>query len=157
MTPRYDRQFSSFYSAARVRAQRRHSPWNLVLVPLVIVGISSAWYALFSVVWAFHQFLHPTHQFRDFWLQGISFSSFVLNFLMVFALAPGAVCLGMAAANSIAWLVPAARRAFDAEAVGYPGTSFRESTGALLKLAAFVTPVGLIIAVIAAWVLLSIH
>lgn len=157
MVPQYGRQISKFYAEARARAQRRRSPWNLILIPLVLGGWLSAWYVLFRLVWAFHQFLYPTHQFRDFWQPGISFSSFVPSFLMTFAPVPGAICLGMVAANCIAWLIPPARRTFDAESVGYPGTSFREATGALLKAASFATPFGLIIALIAASTLRSLR
>src|SRR5258708_38681130 len=100
----------NFYTAARVRAQRRKSPWNLILIPLVLSGWLGAWYGLCWVAWAFHQWLYPQHLFRDFWQANISFSSFVPSFLMLFAPVPGAVCLGMAAANCIAWLIPPARR-----------------------------------------------
>lgn len=142
-----------WYAGALIRAQRRRSPWNLVLIPLTLAGWFGAWYVLFRVVWAFHVTLYPQHAFRDFWPKGISFTSFVLSFLMLFAVAPGAMIVGFIFANGLTWLIPPARRVLDREAVGYPGTGFREATGALLKLAVWIVPAGLIIALIAAFVL----
>jgi hypothetical protein len=69
---------------------------------------------------------------------------------MLFAIVPGALCLGVLAANYITWLVPPARRALDAEAVGYPGTSFSESTAGLLRFAKWAVPLGLVISLVAA-------
>jgi hypothetical protein len=78
----------------RHRAQRRNSAWNLILIPLGFAGWLGTWYGLFLLVWAFHVKLYPQHNLRDFWGEGVSFSSFIPGFLMVFALMPGAVCLG---------------------------------------------------------------
>src|ERR1043166_8369997 len=92
-------------AGAQQRAQRRKSPWNLILLPLGFVATGATWYGLFRVVWAFHLQFYPQHELRDFWAKGISFSSFVPSFLMVFALVPGAVCAGLAITNCLAWLV----------------------------------------------------
>jgi hypothetical protein len=150
-------QVFEFYAAAKFRAQRRRSAWNLILIPLSLAGWLGTWYGLFRVVWAFHVLFYPQHVFRDFWPDGISFPSFVPSFLMIFALAPGALCFGLVVANCIAWLLFPARRTFDAESVGHPGTSFRESTGALLRLALWTIPTGLIIALLAASLLKSLR
>lgn len=145
------------YVAARQRARRRRSPWNFILIPFGLVGWLGAWYGLFRLVWAFHVTLYPQHRLHDFWGKGVSLSSFIPSFLMVFALMPGAVCLGLALANCVAWLVGPARRAFDAEAVGHPGTSFGEATGILFKFAAFTLPAGLVVALLSAWALPSLR
>jgi|KBSMisStandDraft_5_1062788.scaffolds.fasta_scaffold17868_7 hypothetical protein len=147
----------SFYSRARIRSKRRHSPWNLVLIPVGLAGWLGTWYGLFRIVWAFHRLLYPQHAFRDFWTEGISFTAFVPSFLMLFAPAFGSLCFGLVLANCVAWLVPPARRALDAESSGYPGTGFTESTTLLLKLFLWTLPSGVIIAMLAATVLRSMH
>ncbi len=139
-------QAAEWYARGRQRAQRRRSPWNLILIPVCLAGWLGAWYGLFRIVWAFHVALYPQHSLHDFGGKGVSFSSFVPSFLMVFALMPGAICLGLALTNCAAWLIAPARHTFDAEAVGYHGASFREATSTLFKLAAWALSAGLIIA-----------
>ena len=148
---------SERYTAAQQRARRRRSPWNLILIPLALVGWLGTWYGLFRIVWVFHVTLYPQHRIQEFWQEGISLSSFLPSFLMVFALMPGAVCLGLVLANCAAWLVIPARRAFDREAVGHPGTRFGEATSTLLKFAALTLPAGLAVALLSAWALPSLR
>jgi hypothetical protein len=150
-------RFSELYSATRFRARRRHSLWNLILIPLSLAGWLGSWYGLFRLVWAFNVWLYPDHLFSNFWTEGISISGFALSFLMLFAPAPGALCLGLVIANCVSWLLPPARRVFDAEAAGYPGTSFGESNKALLDLALRLVPTGLVVALIAAALLKSLR
>ena len=149
-------RITDWYSGARHRARRRKSAWNLILVPFAFIGGAAAWYGLFRLVWAFHLLLYPEHRLQDFWREGISFSSFVPSFLMVFALAPGAMCAGFVLANCVAWLVPPARRALDLEAAGYPGMGFREATSTLVKIGAWSLCAGVLIATVAAYTLGSL-
>ena len=149
-------QIALFYVAARSRAQRRDSLWNLILIPLGLSGLLASWYGLFRLVWTFHVFLYPQHSLGNFWQKDISFSSFAPSFLMVFAVAPGALCVGLIFANCMSWLLPPARRVFDAESVGCAGASFREATGALVKVALWVVPAGLIIALVSGTLLRSL-
>ncbi len=144
-----------FYLAARFRAQRRHSRWNLILIPFGLAGWFGTWYLLFRLVWYFHRWLYPQHVFAEFWGEGIGLGSFVLSFLMLFAPAAGALCIGLVIANCAAWFIPPARRALDAEAVDYPGRGFRETTLALLGLAKWTLPMGMAIALLAASMLRS--
>jgi hypothetical protein len=146
-----------FYAAARSRAGRRHSPWNLILIPLTFGGWLGLWFVLFRLVWTYHVWLYPDHQFRNFWQEGISFPSFALSFLMLFALMPGAMSLGFILGNLVAWLVKPARKTFEAESVGYPGTSFRESNAGLLKIAKWTFPVGVAVSFLAASLLKSLR
>src|SRR5262249_6076458 len=122
------RRAGDWYVRAQQQARRRRSPWNLILLPLGLVAVGVTWYGLFRVAWAFHLLFYPEHELHDFWGSGITFSSFVPSLLMVFAIVPGALCTGLAAANCVAWLVRPARRTFDAEWVGHAGTGFCEST-----------------------------
>src|SRR5262249_21954856 len=77
------RVFESYFPA-RLRAARRRSAWNLLLIAPAILGWLGSWYGQFRVVWAFHQRLYPQHSIHDFWQEGISFVSFVLSFVMLF-------------------------------------------------------------------------
>lgn len=157
MTRQNPHRVSTFYAAARLRARRRKSAWNLILIPPALFGWLGSWYGMFRLDWAFHQTLYPQHTFHDFWQDGVSFASFVPSFLMLFAPAPGSICLGLILANCVAWLIPPARRKLDAEAEGYRGTGFRESTGALLTCAKWAVPGGLIIALVSASLLKSLR
>ncbi len=136
---------AEWYVSAQQRVQRRRSPWNLILLPLGVGAVGLTWYGLFRAVWAFHLLFFPHHELRDFWGSDVSFSSFVPSFLMVFAIAPGA------------WVVQPARRTFNAESTGHPGTGFRESTRPLFLWAAWAVAVGLIIALVAAYSLRSLR
>ena len=56
----------------------------------------------------------------------------------------------MIVADFLVVLVPRARRAFDAEAASFPETGFKASIHGLLRFSAFVTPVGVLVAVLGA-------
>jgi hypothetical protein len=148
---------SEFYLAARIRARRRHSAWNLLLIPLGIAGWLGTWYLLFRLVWAVHHLLYPQHLLSNFWGKGIGLLSFVPSFLMVFAPASGALCLGLLIANCLVWLFPSARKELDAEAIGYPGTGFKEASASLIRWVGWTLPTGMLIAIIAASVLRSLR
>jgi hypothetical protein len=146
----------NWLTEARQRAQRRRSPWNLLLIPLSLAFWLGIWYGLFRLVWAFHITLYPRHDLQNFWLEGTSWSSFVPSFTMVFALMPGSICLGLVLANCTAWIFTPARRLFEEESIGTNGASFREANKALLILSAWTVPTGLIGALLAAWKLVSL-
>lgn len=148
---------ATYYHAARQRARRRQSLWNLLLFPLAFGGWIAVWYALFRLVWAFHVTIYPAHQLADFWRRDVSRSSFALSFLMVFALLPAAMAIGFMIADCLTWLVPAARRKLDAEAQGYPGTSFSEAMRALCKIGLWALPIGLASSLAAAYFLTSLR
>jgi len=147
----------SYYREARWRARRRKSAWNILLSLFCIGSGLALWYALFQLVWAFHIFIYPNHRFDQFWQPGIGPSSFVLSFLMMFAPVPGAITLGFMLGNLMAWLIPPARRTLDAEAEGYPGTSFRDSMRGLARICLWTLPIGLSVALIAAFSLSSLR
>ena len=151
------RNVAAYYAAARHRAQQRKSAWNALLIPFGFGAGFVTWYALFRLVWLFHVALYPEHQLKDFWQAGISFGSFVPSFLMVFSLMPGAMVVGLMLGNLVFWLIPRARRIFDAEAKNYPGTSFLDSMRGLFVICVVVLPIGLVISLTAAGFLKSLH
>jgi hypothetical protein len=147
----------AYYVRARLRAQRRKSAWNALLVPICFGAWIGIWYALFRLVWAFHIGLYPQHRLADFWPRGISAGSFALSFLMVFALMPAAMALGFMLGNGMLWLIPGARRGLDVEARDHPGTNFADAMRDLFKIGVFVLPLGLIISCAAAYFLGSLR
>lgn len=147
---------TKFYFGARQRAQRRKSPWNLILIPLCFGSAIAFGYALFRLIWLFHTIFYPAHELGEFWRDGISFESFLPSFLMVFSVVPGAIGIGFMFGNLLAWLVGPARRIIDAEARGYPGTTFRAAMRGLFRFTAWTLPVGLLIALTAAYFLKSL-
>jgi hypothetical protein len=148
---------TNYYREARWRARRRKSAWNILLFLFCFGSFLALSYALFQLVWAFHAALYPDHRFDEFWRRGISARSFALSLLMMFAPVPGAMTLGFMLGNLMAWLIPPARRAFDAEAKGYPGTSFRDSMLGLARTCLWTLPTGLCVALIAAFSLSSLR
>jgi hypothetical protein len=105
----------------------------------------------------FHTLLYPNHELREFWRDGISFRAFVPSFLMVFAQTPGSIAAGLMLGDLLARLIPPARRAFDAEAQGFPGTSFQSAMRDLFGVLVWTLPIGLAIALAAAYSLESLR
>lgn len=145
------------YAEATHRANRRKGPWNLILVPLCGGSAIAIGYALFRIVWRFHVAFYPDHQLRDFWQEGIALPSLVPSILMVLSLVPGSMATGFMLGNLLAWLITPARRVFDAEAQGFPGTGLAESMRGLFKMAVWTLPSGLAIAFAAAYSLKSLR
>lgn len=148
---------NEFLDRSRARAQRRKSPWNWISLPLIFGGWFATWYILFRAVWTFHVWIYPAHELHDFWGSNISFVSFVLSFLMLFALLPSALCAGFLLANGVSWLIPSARRALDREAKGFPDEEFREATVGVLRMTAWTLPAGLALSLVAAALLKSLR
>lgn len=148
-----------YWSRARERAQRRRSPWNLLLIPLVLGGVALTFYLLFQLMWQVHIALHPEHAGRlaEFWRKYISFRSFVSSLLLAVPLGIVALPLGMILGNLIAWSIPPARRAFEREAKGVSGASLHQSVVELGKLALFLLPFCLILSLIGAATLDSLR
>ena len=69
----------------------------------------------------------------------------------------GAMALGFMLANLIVWLISPVRRALDAEAEGYPGTSFPDAMRDLARICLWTLPAGLCVAFIAAFLLSSLR
>jgi len=102
---------------------------------------------------AFHVWLYPTLQ--DLTMRFMSAASNLLILLMTLPLMLGSIGIGFALANCLIWLIATARRALDSEAEGHPGTSFRKSKGALLKITLWIPPASIAVAMVAASLLKS--
>ncbi|UCG55677.1 MAG: hypothetical protein JSU70_12500 [Phycisphaerales bacterium] len=114
------RRIEEYARRAQERAKRRKSRWNLLLIPLSVVGIAATWAAMVIGLLRIQHSLVP---------QGAILASHTRIggiFLFVPALFP-AMAIGMMLANLAAWCIIPARRVFQKEARGVKGTSFKEA------------------------------
>jgi hypothetical protein len=138
-----------YIGRARERARRRKSPWNLILIPLVVLGIFSVSIGQFSLLWHLNTWVYPEHIGR---LKNIMRSNEhqVSQMLLTLPCLFSAIPLGMLLANCMAWCIPPARRTFEREARGIAHASFRASMSDLGKFALFIVPICLALGVIGA-------
>lgn len=141
-----------YLGRAHQRAQRRRSPWNLILIPLSISGMGGFTYLMFQMMWKVHTTIHPDHagKLSEFWGKGISFTSFISSFLLMMPLLFASIPLGLMLANCIAWCILPARRAFNREAENVKWASFRESMQGLWAFAKFLVPICLLLSLVGA-------
>jgi hypothetical protein len=129
------RRLDTYISEARQRAKRRKSPWNLLLIPLVIIGFGVVLYASAQALLGVQRHLIPDDAI---------FSSYTTigAFLTFVPLVIPSLGISMIIANLIIWPVRPARMALDKEAKGIKGASFPEAMRGL----AILTVIMLIIA-----------
>jgi hypothetical protein len=141
-----------YLGRARQRAQRRRSPWNIILIPLVLCSWGSITYGLFRVMWHAHTLLYPAHagRLREFWGRNISGPSFVSSFMLFMPLLFAAIPLGMMVADCIAWCIPPARHAFEREAQGVEWVSFPEAMRSLWRISLVAVPVCVFLSLVGA-------
>ena len=126
---------------ARLRARRRKSSWNILLIPSIAIPLGAGWWALaMGFSWA-HAALHPLHD------SGACKGTIAGVLFMV---APLFVLLGpsMMLGNAIVHAVPQVRTRLDAEAGTVRGTRYREAQHQLLRFTLIITSVGLMAAAI---------
>jgi hypothetical protein len=147
-----------YWKRARNRAQRRKSPWNLLLIPLAAAGIGLSYYAQFRMLWHVHVLIYPEHagHFSEFWQEGIGFAAFVSSFLIAVPALFSSLVIGMMLANLAAWCVGPARRVFEREAKGVKWASFSESMATLWLVAKWVIPICLFLGFLGAATLRSL-
>lgn len=133
----------TYLDQARARARRRRSPWNLILIPAVLIPLLGLWYCSAYLLGALYRVRHPG---TEFVLLPDSLAGIVLATMPLFAWLAPAMIVG----NHLAWLIPPARRAFTSEAKAFPGTSLTDSTRGLARYTRFLTPAALALAFAAA-------
>lgn len=146
-------EIPEYVVGARKRAQRRKSLWNLILIPLCVIGIAGVSFLLFMIMWQVHIVIHPEHAGRMeafFSEKGSSVISKIATIFFTLPLFFAAMPLGLMFGNCVAWLVGPARRAFDREAKGVKGASFREAMHGLWDVTKVFVPACLILSFIAA-------
>jgi len=109
-----------YLQKAQKRAARRKSRWNLLLIPLSVAGIAAMWVVLVMGLLQVQRSLIPADAILS------SYTRVGSIFIFVPALFP-AMAIGMMLANLVAWFVLPARRAFQKEAKGVKGASFKKA------------------------------
>ena len=138
------KKIDAWISGARSRAQRRRSPWNLLLALVTVAMIGLVWYGACKFI------LYLPYN------SGVPFREIAKghDLQMIFVTIPlffPSIAWGMIFANTIMWMLPAARRTFETEAQGHKGCSFSEAMSGLLKFALIATVIAVPIALIASY------
>lgn len=132
--------FSNDYiTQARMRAKRRKSAWNLLLIPAIVIPWCILWWLGFRAGNLLHLRIFPG---QDIWQsQGLG--------TILVAVSPffGALPLAMIAGNFLIWLLPPARRVLDHETQSVPSASYRNAQKQLFKIALVLVPVSLLLSV----------
>jgi hypothetical protein len=129
-----------YFSEARVRAQRRKSRWNLLLLPAVLVPLAAILATLLLLINALHGYLYTGQSLRN--AQG--------GWAILATVGPlfAALIPAMLVGNSLVRLLPPARRVLDAEAFGHPGASFHSAQRKLARVAAIVVPLSMAVSLL---------
>jgi len=116
------------------------------------------WWVAFNASWRFHVFLYPSHagQRAMFWTSGLPFWTFLPGFLMVIPALFPSLTWSMIVTNAFLHQLPPVRRAFDREAIGYPGTDYRSAQGSLLVVALILSAGWAVLAILGAATLVSL-
>jgi hypothetical protein len=123
----------NYFRGARVRAGRRRSPWNLVLLAIVLCNLALLLGIGLYAVNHLHQYVHPG--------QSLETASGVAVIVATVSVLFAAIPVSLLVANAQARKVPALRRTLDAEASSHKGTDYWSSQKALIKVALLVAPV----------------
>ena len=137
------RNRSEFLDFVRPRVRRRRNPWNLLLLPACFGAWGVLWYAAARGLAEIHRIAHaipPSSVLPD------DVGGLLIAIGSLFAsFAPS-----MIVANCLVWLVPAARRTFEAEAKPFPDLRFRSANQGFLRMTMLMTPIGLAIGMLGA-------
>lgn len=131
-----------YVDEARARARRRKSGWNILLfavISIVMLATAIGW-AIASVM--LHRGLYPD--------QGPGFDKGIAAIMATVSGLFAAIPIAMIVGNFLVWMIPPAQRALDDEARTVKGTDFFSAQRQLLKLAATIVPVALLLAIIGA-------
>ena len=121
---------------ARERAKRRKSPWNLLLLPGVILPLVGLWLALVLLLQYLHTAIYPG--------QYLANSAGLGTILTTVGPFVAVLIPAMLIGNTLVRLVAPARQALDFEATNAPVTKFSRSQQALLKFCRAPTAIGLL-------------
>jgi hypothetical protein len=142
----------TFLENARIRSSRRKSKWNLLL-PIVIVPLwLSLWWVAIELACVAHILFSGASvpPVRD-WMKALGSGMSFANILILFAPFVPAVTAAMVIGNYLVYLVPAARRAMDAEDQAFPGTEYRTAQRELKRLTIYTVPIALGLSLLGAW------
>lgn len=127
----------SYWHKSRLRAIRRRSPWNLLLIPAAIVPWFAGWWFSASTLGYIYRLIHPR---ASFIVLPDTLGGVLISVGLLFAWCPVAMMIG----NLLVHAVPAARRALDLEASTVLGTDFRKANRGLMRVSAVLLPLGMV-------------
>jgi len=133
----------SYLDDARVRARRRKSLWNLLLIPAVFIPWFTLWWLSARLIGQFARLVHPD---LEFVLLPDTRGAILIALGLFFAWLGPAMIVG----DLLVVLVPGARRVFERESAPFPETRLKPSIRGLVRFSAFLTPVGLLAAFVGA-------
>ena len=134
----------SHMADARVRAKRRKSPWNLLLIPTVLVPWFFLWWFSAVELASLHRLLHPGREY-GFLPEGLS--GILMAVAPLFAWSAPSMVVG----NLLVAGIRPAKRALDAEGAFVAGADLVSSNRALLKVSAALTPAALLVGLLGAY------
>lgn len=125
-----------YWHTVHLRATRRSSAWNLLLIPAAIVPWFAGWWLSANALGHVYLLMHPR---ASFVVLPDTIGGILIAAGLLFAWCP----VAMLTANFLVHAVPAARRALDQEASTVRGTDFRSSNRQLIRLLAALVPMGI--------------
>lgn len=131
----------TYWHNARVRATRRKSAWNLLLIPTALVPWFLGWWLSAKALGHVYHLMHPR---ASFVVLPETIGGIAIAVGLLLAWCP----VAMMTANLLVHAVPAARRALDREASTARGTDFRSSNRQLVRLSAALIPIGIVMATV---------
>lgn len=134
----------SYLDKALERAKRRKSTWNLLLLPAVVVPLGLMWWLSVVGIAKLYRVVHPQ---TDFVLLPDTVGGILIAIGPFFAWLAPAMIIG----NFATFMVPAARRALEAEAATVRGGDFRSANRGLLKGTAILMPAGILVTLLGVW------
>jgi hypothetical protein len=116
---------SSYLNQAHQRAQRRKSPWNLLLGLFCLIGIGGTWIGIARLLLEYRRFfLIPSDAF-------LFSGTRIGNILALVTPAFPSLAIGFIVGNFLIWSVPPARATLEREGAGVRGAGFQSSQLAL--------------------------
>jgi hypothetical protein len=133
----------AYLDEARSRAKRRKSPWNVLLIPAVILPLFILWWSTSAALIELYRVVHAGRAFT-----GVpdSLGGIIMGVAPFFAWLGPSMIIG----NLLIAAIPPARRVLDAEAARSPGTDRRSANRVLLRISVRLTPAGLLLGVVGA-------
>ena len=145
----------TFIRNARLRATRRKSPWNLLLL-LVFPLWLYLWFKSIAILWNLACLAHgvPVPLTLSGWLdspwsgdQPLSWAGALYMFAPFIPELAGSMVL----ANFLIYLIPPARRAMDNEDRAFPGTEYSTAQRTLGRITLLSLPPALLLSFLGAW------
>ena len=133
----------TYVEEVQARAKRRRSPWNFLLLPVVLVSLAGLSVGLILLLQLLHHARYPTQNLVD-----SSGAGGVLTALGAFF---AAITPALLFGNGLVWLLKPARQVLDREANAFPGTDFLHAQRQLIRFGLIIVPISLAFAVLGAF------